>query len=490
LLSIDVIVPVRGSRLWHQVLIERLRSAGHDVAIIRTAGAPAWPWSVVLALAFERLLRPRRVPGLATNLSGIPVAPKAREAKLRVDLSGSQAVLEHPTITLAFDGSYADVSAVVALAEGRRPNIEAILDGSQVVGFAAPMVDTPELLTLGIDDVLARAITLLTSLVAAFESGRLNEGTGEATLRQVPQHVGVRFLKAYFGSALPRLAREVLRRARFRQAHWRVGYRFIDGPGVAETGRLGGGWAVLPDRGDRFYADPFAFVLGHRQFIFVEDYPHAIGKAVISVVEFDDGGAPRPPRPVLEEPWHLSYPQVFARDGEIWMLPEASGSGKLTLYRADAFPDRWTPVEVLIEHREISDATLIEHGDRLWLLATERDGHGSTSDTLVAFHAPTLLGPWVPHEGNPLLIDRGGARPGGGATLREGRHVLPVQDGTKGYGGGLGLSIIETLDQQVVRLGPPQPIDLTGDWPYPRIHTLNRAGRLEVIDGIAVVRKG
>ena len=45
-------------------------------------------------------------------------------------------------------------------------------------------------------------------------------------------------LPAYFGRALPRLGREVVRRLGYRQAHWRVGYRFIDGPGVAETGVL------------------------------------------------------------------------------------------------------------------------------------------------------------------------------------------------------------------------------------------------------------
>ncbi len=99
---------------------------------------------------------------------------------------------------------------------------------------------------------------------------------------------------------------------------------------------------------------------------------------------------------MLEEPHHLSYPQVFERDGAIWMLPEASASGRLTLYRASAFPDRWIAETVLVEG-EISDATLLEHGGLLWLFATDRDGYGSTSDTLVVFCAPALAGPWKPH---------------------------------------------------------------------------------------------
>src|SRR5690606_8873232 len=157
--------------------------------------------------------------------------------------------------------------------------------------------------------------------------------------------------------------------------------RFHDGPGVAQEGRLGTGWQVLPDPGDRFYADPFAFHWQGRPYLFVEDYVHAAGKAVISVVPFDRDGRAQAPRVVLEEPHHLSRPEVFGRDGVIWMLPEASASGRLTLYRAVDFPDRWRAEADLLEG-EISDATLLEQDGRLWLFATSRDGFGSTSDTL------------------------------------------------------------------------------------------------------------
>jgi hypothetical protein len=64
-----------------------------------------------------------------------------------------------------------------------------------------------------------------------------------------------------------------------------------------------------------------------------------------------------------------------------------------------------------------------------------------------------------------------------------------VQDGTLGYGGGLGLSEVTRLDADTVELNEPRPVRGAGDFPYPQIHTLNRAGRLEVIDGIAAVRK-
>jgi hypothetical protein len=193
--------------------------------------------------------------------------------------------------------------------------------------------------------------------------------------------------------------------------------------------------------------------------------------------------------PVLEEPWHLSYPQIFERDGAIWMLPEASGGKRLVLYRATGFPDRWQAEATLLDGVELSDATLLDFGGRLWLFATNRDGFGSTSDTLVVFSAPALTGPWTPHPMNPVLIDRRSARPGGGFVRRDNRLFLPVQDGTLGYGGGLGIAELTRLDERTVRMSDPVPVSASGDWPHPMVHTLNRHGRLEAIDGIVAVRK-
>ncbi|MEI9904226.1 MAG: hypothetical protein WDN06_09755 [Asticcacaulis sp.] len=45
----------------------------------------------------------------------------------------------------------------------------------------------------------------------------------------------------------------------------------------------------------------------------------------------------------MRQPYHLSYPSLIRDGGEIYMLPEAHRSGKLTLYRAERFPDRWAP---------------------------------------------------------------------------------------------------------------------------------------------------
>ncbi|MFS8046083.1 hypothetical protein [Rhizobium sp. BR 314] len=487
--SIDIIVPKAAPRMWQKIIVQRLQAAAYDISVSHGAEAAGWPATVNAALRLERRIFRRRDPGLGSRVPEIPVSFRNDAADLRLDLAGNAPSSEIPTITLRFDGSPFDIAVPTAVASGALPAIEAVLDGRSVMGRALPMVDRRESTALSVEDVLARAITLAVSVVRALVEHRLPMGGPRPDSASNVTETDRGFASAYLARALPRLGAETMRRLRFRHAHWRVGYRFVDGPGVAATCALGNGWSVLPDAGDHFYADPFAFRWHDRYFLFVEDYPHATRKAVISVVAFDSDGKPQEPRCVLEEPYHLSYPQVFEHDGAIWMLPEASASEKLTLYRSVDFPDRWLPEAVLI-HGEISDATLLEHGGRLWLFATSRDGYGSTSDTLVVFHAERLAGPWKPHPLNPVLIDRRMARPGGAFIRDESNRIfLPVQDGTLGYGGGLGLSELLELDEQTIRLTAPRPIDALGDWPYPKIHTLNRSSRLEVIDGIAAVRK-
>jgi hypothetical protein len=482
--DIDVLVPSVPQQ-WQRLIVERLAERGHCVAT-RIVGAQHQPIGATLITALEaRLLRGGRL-GLASR-TDMPFSKRTEGTPaLTVDLSGSTTGrVPVPNLRLTFNDGLTPATGLAALVGGRPAELAIVLNARTVVARAFPMRDDPAIVIGGFEAMLARAVTLMVATADRYLTDPLGL-PAEAEAR--PAARTPKLISGYLFSALPRLGREVLRRSRYRYAHWRVGYRVSDGPFVSETGTLGNGWSAIEDDGTRFFADPFAFTNGDRRFIFVEDYPHATGKAVISVCELVAGRAAAP-RPVLDAPHHLSYPQVFRRDGEIWMLPEGSGGATLTLYRALDFPDRWEKHAELISGREISDATLVEHAGRLWLFATDRDGHGSTSDTLVVYAAERLEGPWVAHRRNPILIDKAAARPGGAVIREANRLLLPLQDGTECYGGGLGLAEITRLDDGEVRMTRPRAIGGPSDWPYPRIHTYNRDAGLEVIDGLAAVTK-
>jgi hypothetical protein len=268
-----------------------------------------------------------------------------------------------------------------------------------------------------------------------------------------------------------------------RPEHWTIGYRKIEGAGVA-TGRAWGSdrFIALPGDDSGFQADPMPFEWNGRTYLFFESFPYATRKGVIALCELDEEGVPLPPRTVLEQPFHLSYPVLIPHDGEIYMMPEMGASGRLQLFRADPFPDRWVPDRTLIEGCSLADATPVFHDGRWWLFAALYGDGGSTWDQLALFHAPDLLGPWVPHDSNPVLIDAGSARPAGAMWHEDGALMRVTQDCRSGYGKGLAICRVDRLDalgyaQSVVaRLAAPQGSTADGT------HTLNRSGGLEVID--------
>jgi hypothetical protein len=84
-----------------------------------------------------------------------------------------------------------------------------------------------------------------------------------------------------------------------------------------------------------------------------------------------------------------------------------------------------------------------------------------------------------------VLVDQASARPAGAMVVRDGTLWRPVQDCTAGYGCGIGLAEITRLDHEGFAQSVRTVLQADPGWPGRRIHTLNRAGRLECIDGSA-----
>src|SRR5205814_7849375 len=72
-------------------------------------------------------------------------------------------------------------------------------------------------------------------------------------------------------------------------------------------------------------------------------------------------------RIVLAEPFHLSYPQVFAHAGEFYRIPESFQAGAVRLYQASPFPGRWQFMATLLEGDYLVDASVFQHGGRWWM---------------------------------------------------------------------------------------------------------------------------
>lgn len=430
-------------------------------------------------------LEQSRAPlSLARPAAPLPEAAVQGGHDLTIDLTGRSARGHAPVLTVDFDGQR-DLAAGLSamLAGGLQPELVARLNGVAVAA-ARPMLGDKVWLGRAASDLLAGAVTLIEMCVARFAAGKLlplSEPVATASQRD-GRDLGWRYLPHLAAG----LGRRALSRIGGRPFYWRTAHRLIDGPGLAEgqdAPASGSPFTELADDGKRFYADPFVFEWQDRLYLFVEEYPYALGRGVIAVAECRADGSMEPPRTVLEGPHHLSYPQVFAHDGEVYMIPESSSGNELVLYRAEHFPHAWVREAVLVAGRKLNDMTLLIRDDRFWLIGTEQRGAGSASDTMVVYSAMALAGPWSPHAMNPILIDRRAARPGGPFIVgADGRTFLPLQDGTQVYGGGLGIAELLVLSDDEVQFGPVRPLAPGAAWARKGIHTLSRSGRLEVID--------
>ena len=239
-----------------------------------------------------------------------------------------------------------------------------------------------------------------------------------------------------------------------------------------------------------FLADPFGLWRENRLHIFAEAYDYRTRHGVIDHLRFGPDLQLEARSTVLREPWHLSYPFVFEAEGETWMAPEAHRSGAFTLYRAARFPDIWEAAGRFELDTPAIDPTLFRHAG-LWWLAYSPDGsQAEKQGRLHLAWAERLTGPWTPHRGNPVRLDRASSRPGGTPFIARGELFIPVQDCTRTYGGAIRLLRVDALDAQrfVAEAGPAMLSPPSAAPFVDGLHTLSSCGPLTLVDAKRVDR--
>ncbi|MDZ4093525.1 MAG: hypothetical protein U1D35_01280 [Paracoccaceae bacterium] len=262
-------------------------------------------------------------------------------------------------------------------------------------------------------------------------------------------------------------------------------------PDVLMQGLGGAAIRWLPEQpAFTFLADPFAIDVDGCRHVFAEYYDYRTRHGVIHVLTLDQDGTVIRQQPCLAEPWHLSYPQVFAAEGELWMLPEAHRSGRLTLYRAENFPMKWARYcEITLDCVPV-DASVLRYRGKWWMFYAPATTRASKISHLHVAFADRLAGPWHPHKGNPVRQDVASSRPGGTPVVHEGAILLPVQDCTRTYGGAIRALRIEQLSETTFAASVGAPITpLPGFAPYcDGLHTMSACGPVTMIDAKRIDR--
>ncbi len=200
---------------------------------------------------------------------------------------------------------------------------------------------------------------------------------------------------------------------------------------------------VVPNTATMCAMDPFVFEYQGKTYIFAEVYSVFRQRGAIGYCCYD-GTRFTKWKTVIAEPYHMSYPFLMERDGEVYMIPETYQNGDVHVYRATRFPDQWERMHVMKDHVHYVDTTLmtmngtdyaftydIETDPKRLLLYSLQNGRMDDDCCRV------------------LSTDDAVARPGGYVFQKDGRWIRASQDCDGNYGKAMVFSEILSLDSEI-----------------------------------------
>lgn len=243
--------------------------------------------------------------------------------------------------------------------------------------------------------------------------------------------------------------------------------------------------------GRYWFADPFLFEKDGIIYIFYEafDLVEQRGKEAYSILCED--GTLTDPKIVIDEMYHLSFPNIFEYNDSIYIMPEMCGDYSLKLYKAVSFPDKWIISETLLPDVYACDSIFIDKDSSRYLLTNEmyhNVPNNQFASCWVKNHLYQMDGLNVISPGIKIADGDYGIRNAGKSFLFEGKMFRIGQDCRKcHYGQGMVLFEILSLNpyiEKIVKYWNNNDISqhLVSEEKIIGSHTYNFSQHYEVID--------
>jgi hypothetical protein len=185
-----------------------------------------------------------------------------------------------------------------------------------------------------------------------------------------------------------------------------------------------------------FVADPFLFVHNEELFLFYEEQIELTGKGVIKMVKTSDLKEWSKPITVLEEDYHLSFPNVFLLDGQIYMMPESGNDKCIKLYTPNENLSQWIPYKTILEGSKFIDSSIVRNKNKLFLFTTD---YTNQTNKLRLFYSNCIDDLWVEHPLSPIVEGKDIGRCAGSLFNYQEKLYRPCQLTSNRYGEGVDL---------------------------------------------------
>lgn len=264
---------------------------------------------------------------------------------------------------------------------------------------------------------------------------------------------------------------------RLTRTSWHLG--IVNGglPNVFGDHPLDVTWVKSPYR-DRWFADPFILDVTDEKYIVLAEevrYEHPKGRIVRLSIDRRSLEIEKR-ETLLETNTHLSFPNIYRRDGRIFITPENAQEGKQHAYEYDVASGTLRFVQTICEDC-VWDATITAaFGSRLLMFASHKSDY-----SLDIYEWNQEVERFVPFLSIPS--SERNSRMGGAVFSFEGLFYAPFQNCERTYGGNLDIKAIKYEGDSFVfstvkQLFSPHPKFNEG------LHTLNEYKGVVIIDVI------
>jgi hypothetical protein len=190
-------------------------------------------------------------------------------------------------------------------------------------------------------------------------------------------------------------------------------------------------------------------------------------------------------RVAYEADFHLSFPFIFEKDGDVYIMPEYSYGRSIAFLKATHFPDKWEKVSEILEGRRYVDSSLVEYNDTEYLF-TQDITDSYNGGGLSVFYNEN--GNWLSHGNNPLVTDSAFSRLGGKVLNINGKLIRVCQDCSEDYGTELHFQQIDELskdsyeEQNICNIETKDIKLFSKKNSFKGIHTYNNNDNYEIVD--------
>ncbi len=239
-------------------------------------------------------------------------------------------------------------------------------------------------------------------------------------------------------------SRKVIGKLAGRTYRWSVAYQYTDD----WKGAVLGSSTVIKNPPRRFLADPFVITRNGQTVVFAEDYDYRTGRGKISAFEISLDGN-KELGVALDENFHLSYPFLFCKGDDLYMIPETHQAGEIRIYKSVDFPLKWDLHRAIMKGVSAADTGIFRSGEKYWMFtnmdSSELGDHGSELHVFYADRFDSTE--WNAHPNNPVIVDSMRGRNGGLILFEDEVYRVFQSQGFDMYGAAMGIAKVTCLDE-------------------------------------------